>query len=348
MEREDGVYYGDYLQLDKILNAQEPKSEIAGKAAHDEMLFIIVHQAYELWFKQMKHEMESIVGIMTKPTINENSADIYMVVHRLKRIISIWELSIKQVDVIETMTPLDFLDFRDFLRPASGFQSYQFKMLEAMMGLRFKDRHGKDFYQKHLRPEHIATIAEIEKQPSLIELVNNWLERMPFFDYNFWKDYKKTSDINDLDHPFWNDYKAAYANTLLPQEVKNLEGFDLLFFDEEFNVKRRLSPKANRSALFIMLYRDYPLLTLPFQLLDALLEIDELMSTWRTRHISMVSRMIGSRPGTGGSDGAAYLKASRDKHFIFNVIADTNSFLIERSRIPELSSTLQSRLGFRS
>ena len=348
MEREDGVYYGDYLQLDKILNAQEAKSEIAGKAAHDEMLFIIVHQTYELWFKQMKHEMESIVDIMTKPAINENSADIYMVVHRLKRIITIWELAIKQVDVIETMTPLDFLDFRDFLRPASGFQSYQFKMLEAMMGLRFKDRHGKDFYQKHLRPEHIATIAKIEEQPSLIELVNNWLERMPFFDDNYWEDYKQTGDDYELNHPFWNDYKSAYANTLLPEESKNLDGFDLLLFDEDFNVKRRLSPKANRSALFIMLYRDYPLLTLPFQLLDSLLEIDELMSTWRTRHISMVSRMIGSRIGTGGSEGAAYLKASRDKHFIFNVIADMNSYLIERSRLPELTSSLQSRLGFRS
>ena len=130
--------------------------------------------------------------------------------------------------------------------------------------------------------------------------------------------------------------------------MKNLEGFDLLLFDEDFNVKRRLSPKANRSALFIMLYRDYPLLTLPFQLLDSLLEIDELMSTWRTRHISMVSRMIGSRIGTGGSEGAAYLKASRDKHFIFNVIADMNSYLIERSRLPDLASSLQSRLAFRS
>ena len=147
-----------------------------------------------------------------------------MVVHRLKRIISIWELSIKQVDVIETMTPLDFLDFRDFLRPASGFQSYQFKMLEAMMGLRFKDRHGKDFYQKHLRPEHIDTIAEIEKQPSLIELVNNWLERMPFFDENFWNDYKQTTDINDLDHPFWNDYKSRLCQYIITPGSKKPGG----------------------------------------------------------------------------------------------------------------------------
>lgn len=346
MEREDGVYYGDYLQLDKILNAQDPKSQSNDGFAHDEMLFIIVHQAYELWFKQMKHEMESIVSIMQKPTINDNSADIYTVVHRLKRIISIWELGIKQIDVIETMTPLDFLDFRDYLRPASGFQSYQFKMLEAMMGLRFKDRHGKDFYQKHLRPEHIKTIAEIEKQPSLIELVNNWLERMPFFDDKFWEDYQQSNPNKGLMHPFWNDYKVAYANTLNPDEKKNLEGFDLLLFDQEFNANRRLSAKANRAALFILLYRDYPLLTLPFQLLDALLEIDELMSTWRTRHISMVGRMLGSRMGTGGSAGAAYLKASRDKHYVFNELADMNSYLIERRRIPKLTKVLQTRLGF--
>jgi tryptophan 2,3-dioxygenase len=244
------------------------------------------------------------------------------------------------------MTPLDFLDFRDYLRPASGFQSYQFKILEAMMGLRFKDRHGKDFYQKHLRPEHIEAIAEIEKQPSLIELVNLWLERMPFFDNKFWNDYRQTGSDMGVEHPFWNDYKAAYANTLLTEELVNLEGFDRLFFDLEFNADRRLSAKANRAALFIQLYRDYPLLTLPFQLLDALLEIDELMSTWRTRHISMVGRMLGSRMGTGGSAGAAYLKASRDKHYVFNQIADINSFLIERRRIPKLTASLEKRLGF--
>jgi tryptophan 2,3-dioxygenase len=346
MDREDGVYYGDYLELDKILNAQLPLSGSDKEFAHDEMLFIIVHQAYELWFKQMKHEMESIVSIMQKPSINDNSGDIYTVVHRLKRIISIWELAIKQIDVIETMTPLDFLDFRDYLRPASGFQSYQFKMLEAMMGLRFKDRHGKEFYQKHLRPEHIETIAEIEKQPSLIELVNSWLERMPFFDEKFWDDYQQSNDDMGVKHPFWNDYKAAYADTLSDEELINLEGFDRLFFDLEFNADRRLSDKANRAALFILLYRDYPLLTLPFQLLDALLEIDELMSTWRTRHISMVGRMLGSRMGTGGSAGAAYLKASRDKHYVFNQIADINSFLIERRRLPGLTPSLQKSLGF--
>lgn len=336
MNREDGIYYGDYLQLDKILNAQEPESKKNGEEAHDEMLFIIIHQAYELWFKQMKHEMESIVSILNKPTVNDNSPDIYSVVHRLKRIATIWELAIKQVDVIETMTPLDFLDFRDELRPASGFQSYQFKMLEAMMGLRFSDRQGKDFYQSHLRPEHIEAISKIEETPSLMELTRTWLERMPFFDEKFWKGYG----------PFWTNYKAAYASTLSEMEMGNLEGFDDLLFDEEYNASRRLSPAANRAALFIMTYRDYPILTQPFQLLDTLLEIDELMSTWRARHISMVHRMIGSRMGTGGSAGAAYLKASRDKHYVFKELGDINSYLIQRNKLPKLSPELEKSLGF--
>ncbi len=346
MNREDGIYYGDYLQLDKLLNAQEPESKKNGDEAHDEMLFIIVHQAYELWFKQMKHEMESIVSIMDKPSMSDNSPDIYKVVHRLKRIATIWELAIKQVDVIETMTPLDFLDFRDELRPASGFQSFQFKILEAMMGLRFKDRHGKAFYQSHLRPEHIDAISEVESKPSLMDLVKKWLERMPFFNEEFWKDFESKNNVAKGDHPFWTDYKAAYASTLSEAEMGNLKGFDQLLFDEEFNSKRRLSPMANRSALFIMTYRDYPLLTLPFQLLDTLLEIDELMSTWRARHISMVNRMIGSRMGTGGSDGAAYLKASRDNHFVFNELANVNSYLIQRNRLPKISKSLEKKLGF--
>lgn len=346
MNREDGIYYGDYLQLDKILNAQEPESKKNGTEAHDEMLFIIVHQAYELWFKQMKHEMESIVSILNKPEVNDNSADIYSVVHRLKRIATIWELAIKQIDVIETMTPLDFLDFRDDLRPASGFQSFQFKMLEAMMGLRFGERQGKDFYRAHLRPEHIEAIAKVEETPSLMELTKIWLERMPFFNEEFWEDYQSTTDNESGEHPFWVDYKAAYAGTLSEMEMGNLEGFDQLLFDEEFNASRRLSPAANRSALFIMTYRDYPLLTLPFQLLDTLLEIDELMSTWRTRHISMVHRMIGSRMGTGGSAGAEYLKASRDKHFVFKELGDVNSYLIQRNKLPKLSPELEKSLGF--
>jgi tryptophan 2,3-dioxygenase len=95
-----------------------------------------------------------------------------------------------------------------------------------------------------------------------------------------------------------------------------------------------------------MLYRGYPLLQQPFQLLNALLEIDEQLSSWRYRHMNMVHRMIGTRIGTGGSSGKDYLKAAADKHYIFKEIAQLNSFLIERRRLPQLSHELEKKLGF--
>ena len=115
------VYYADYLQLDKITGAQEPESFKKGKTpAHDEMLFIIIHQAYELWFKQILFEVNSVIGIMDKPVVNDNSPEMQTVVHRLKRVVTILKVLVQQIDIMETMTPMDFLDFRDMLRPASG------------------------------------------------------------------------------------------------------------------------------------------------------------------------------------------------------------------------------------
>ena len=336
------IYYSDYLQLDKILTAQQTESGKNGSEAHDELLFIIVHQAYELWFKQIRYEMQSIIDILRKPSINDNSPDVFTVVHRLKRIASIWQLGIQQIDVLETMTPLDFLDFREQLRPASGFQSFQFKMLEAMMGLKFADRHGKDFYQRHLRKEHIEDIAEIETQPSLIELVNDWLERIPFFDEVYWGKYE-----NIESHPFWRQYQQAFANTLNEQDNSIFSGFNQTFFSEGKSGSNRLSTKANRAAIFILAYRDYPILQVPFQLLDTLIAIDELMATWRTRHISMVTRMIGLRTGTGGSTGADYLSKSRDHHGVFNELAGLNTYLVQRNTLPQLPEVLMERLGFR-
>jgi tryptophan 2,3-dioxygenase len=345
MKPTDPVYYGDYLQLNKVLEAQHPKSDEAGAPAHDEMLFIITHQAYELWFKQMVHELNSIRHILAKPSINDNSSDIYTVVHRLKRISSIWDLCIKQIDVIETMTPLDFLDFRDYLRPASGFQSFMFKTLEVLMGLTYENRFGKAFYQQHLQPAHIKQLADLEKEPSLLLLIEKWLRRMPFFNRQYWG-LAEEMPLTAHEHPFWMNYRSIYKNAVLRDEEEQLKAFDRYFMDDREDTGSRLSCRANRAALFILLYRDFPLLTMPFQLLDTLILIDELMSTWRTRHINMVLRMLGARKGTGGSSGASYLKASRDKHYVFSELAAINTFLIERKSLPAIPEELSNHLGF--
>jgi len=340
------IHYHDYLQLDKILNAQDLESKKHNLEAHDEMLFIVIHQAYELWFKQLHFETDSIVAIMSRPELNDNSPELQTVVHRLNRMITILRLLVHQIDVMETMTPMDFLDFRDRLRPASGFQSWQFKELEAKLGLKFDQRHGKEYYTSQLRQEHVDLIKKAEGGNSLLQLLNTWLERMPFFDEEEnWKSFVVHNKAEGV-HPFWAEYRYQYSNSLADAEKNNSEDFDELVIKNGKEKERTISAKAARAALFIMLYRGYPMLQLPFQLLNALLEIDEQLSSWRYRHMNMVHRMIGRRIGTGGSSGKDYLKAAADKHYIFREIAQLNSFLIERRKLPLLPREIGIRLGF--
>ena len=346
------VYYGEYLQLDKIIEAQAPVSFNANnEKAHDEMLFIIIHQAYELWFKQILFEVNSVTDIMAKSAMDDNSTDLQTVVHRLQRVTTILKVLVQQIDILETMTPMDFLDFRDMLRPASGFQSWQFKIIEAKLGLKFEQRHGQNYYTSQLKQPAIDSIKNAEATDSVLVLINKWLERMPFFkEDDLWKNYKSASEEsnnvtpNNI-HPFWKDYENIYEAGLAEGEKINVEHFKRIFFEGAEN-ERSLSPEACRSALFIMIYRGYPMLELPFQLLDTLLEIDNQLGNWRYRHINMVRRMIGTRIGTGGSTGAGYLQGAMDKHYIFKEISQLNSFLTDRRKLPKLPKDIADRLGY--
>ena len=339
------VYYSEYLQLDTILNAQHPESVKEGIRADDEMLFVIIHQTYELWFKQILHELDIIRNIFRQPNVPDNSPDIYNSVHRLKRICSILKVLVDQITIMETMTPLDFLDFRDLLRPASGFQSIQFKMIEAALGLSYEQRFGQEYYLSQLNETDINRVKKAEAEESLLVLLNKWLERMPFCkDETYWV---QEQDAKTEIHPFWNKYRSTYAAGLSPMEQQNLVAFDQIFINEkDYPADRRLSSQASRNAFFIMLYRDYPLLHLPFELLSTLLEIDELLSLWRHRHIHMVQRTIGKRVGTGGSTGAGYLKSAADSHAIFKEIAELTSFLLPRHEVPELPKKVKDNLSY--
>jgi len=335
------VYYSEYLQLDKILNAQELESAKEGIEANDEMLFIIIHQVYELWFKEIIHELGVIRKKFQQPTMPNNKPELYDVVYRLKRVNKILSLCVDQFGIVETMTAMDFLDFRDLLRPASGFQSIQFKIVEATLGLTYEQRFGKNYYLSQLNEKDIERVKQAEKDESLIVLLNRWLERMPFCnEQNYWKSEKAKGE-----HPFWDSYRAAYEASLLSSEGPNLKSFDLIIHNEEgYPSERRLSQLASRNALFIMLYRDYPLLQTPFEILNQLLELDEFMSMWRHRHIHMVQRTIGKRVGTGGSTGAGYLKQAADSHYVFQEMAELTSFLLPRHKLPVLPEQLQKDL----
>jgi tryptophan 2,3-dioxygenase len=334
------VYYSEYLQLDKILNAQQPESDKEGVKANDEMLFIIIHQAYELWFKQILHELDIVRNIFKQQNINNSSADMYDSVHRVKRICGILEVAVMQMGILETMSPLDFLDFRDLLRPASGFQSIQFKMIEAALGLKYDQRHGKEYYLSQLTTQDVDRVKAAESEQSLLVLINSWLERMPFAaSPEYWAEGAEG---------FWHAYRNAYMQSLQPAELANLQLFDSLFVHENnYPEGRSFSYRAGRNALFIMLYRDNPMLQLPYELLSTLLEVDEHLSMWRHRHIHMVQRTIGKRVGTGGSTGAAYLRGAADSHYIFKELAELTSFLLPRGYLPQLPGKLVDDLGYR-
>jgi tryptophan 2,3-dioxygenase len=273
-----------------------------------------------------------------------------VVVHRLKRIVEIWKLLNQQVDVLETMTPLDFLDFRSSLEGASGFQSTQFRQIEATLGLRMENRFRPDYY-KHtemggFNPADYQTIVEAEKGTSLLRLVEQWLARMPFFGDSFWQNWDGETEADDAGTPkFWKRYRKLYEASLSKRD----ETTDLLakFDDTLFKSGAGdFSPTALRAALFIMLYRDEPLFRLPFALLNSLIEIDEQLANFRYRHLQMVRRMIGTRIGTGGSSGEQYLQGAVNKNYIYKELAGIITFLIERRSLPQLPERLHQALRF--
>jgi tryptophan 2,3-dioxygenase len=341
----EDLYYGDYIELDTILNSQHPRSFDRMEDGNDEMLFIIIHQAYELWFKQILFELDLTRNIFIRGHINDNSGDMSDAVRKLKRIVKIMELVNQQVSVLETMTALDFLEFRNYLLPASGFQSKQFRLIEAKLGLKMEERHKREYYKTSRRgslsERDSQDVSRAEDERTLKGLIIEWLERMPFFDEEYWAEYVSASGAST--GKFWSDYRKAYQTSLSGGESERLAEFDKVFFSEG---RGDLSPEAMQSALFITLYRDLPIFQMPFELLNTLSEIDELLSNWRYRHFMMVRRMIGIRAGTGGTSGAGYLEGTLSQHYIFREVTELATFLIERSKLPELPKALREKVSF--
>src|SRR5215470_19840318 len=172
--------YGKYLKLKELLACQVLESAKAGRPAHDELLFIVTHQTYELWFKQVLHELGAARRIMGAEVVNER--DVGRALHALERVIKIQGVLVDQIDVLETMTPLDFLDFRNLLTPSSGFQSAQFRRLENRFGLLRTQRlrYNEADYEASLEGEERSAARAAESEPNLFGVIDAWLARMPF------------------------------------------------------------------------------------------------------------------------------------------------------------------------
>jgi len=350
--------YSKYLQLDKILDAQNRLSDSTGKPIHDEMLFIVIHQIYELWFKQIIHEIDSIINYFSSESIQE--VNINIIVSRLNRINDIQKIAISQIDILKSMTPMDFLEFRDLLNPASGFQSVQFRVIENALGLKNTSRlkFSKQSYKDFLSKKNVALVEKYESNKSIFDLIEKWLERTPFLEdeeFSFWKSYKEAiANMLNKDIEIINN-NSHLSDESKDEQIENYKkiykNYNSLFNEDEHNKLinngvKRLSQKASLAALFIMLYRDEPILQSPFKLITKLIDIDQSLNAWRYNHALLAQRMIGTKIGSGGSSGAKYLTKTLEKHSIFEDYTNLSTYLIPKSNLPKLPDKLKNKLGY--
>ena len=235
--------YNSYLHVDELLALQVSQSV---PPHHDELLFITIHQVYELWFKQLLHELQAAMR-------NLATDHLLWVGKNFRRIHTIQRLLEQQVDVLETMTPQEFNAFRDHLDPASGFQSAQFREIEFLCGAQ---RTGYLKFLEPTGPERDRLEGRLT-EPSLYDALKALLAR--------------------------RGYATANATELI----------------------------ASYKAIYEDAERRYDL----YLLLEDFIEFDERFLLWRSRHVRMVERMIGMKPGTGGSLGVNYLEKTLSKKF---------------------------------
>jgi len=306
--------------------------------------------------------MDYIIGIMRQNPIPES--DLLVVQRVLKRISEIFRVIPQQFEILETMTPLDFMEFRSALGTASGFQSLQWRLLEMKFGLPNSNRvmcggqtydeslpsDEQEFLHKHLR----------EQKTNLFEVFAAWLERTPFLgeqtslakglNFNWWKQFEEAVDnwlnmrkeaILSLNLPEW-ETKMRLESDVTALRAK----FDEILLEEKFEeVKERegikFSYRAYKAAIMILLNRNEPLFQIPFQLLQELTDLDAKVTQFRYRHAEMVNRMLGTKIGTGGSSGYQYLIETTRKHRVFSDLFHTSTYMIPPGMIPKLPTDIK-------
>lgn len=260
--------YGSYLKVSELLSLQRPKTD-----HHDELLFIQAHQVYELWFKQMLHELEAICGFLDadKPL---RAAQLF------ERVFRIQTLLIEQLPLLETMFSVEFAKFRDALRPASGFQSVQFRKIEFWCG--------------NKNPKFLALVGEDEAAKTEMAA---YLGRPTPYDHLLW--HLSREDGNVFRIP--DGFKKGARDTSLPHEEESglIDSLEILY---------RIHDDAQKAG---NTERYYP----QFRVAEHMVEFDERFQIWRFHHVKMVERMIGSMGGTGGSSGAKYLASTLMRPF---------------------------------
>ena len=298
--------YSEYLRLEELLKLQTGIDGDEKKLSNDELHFILVHQNFELWFKLIINELKCTRDILDSNYVEETSLP--QAVHHMTRVIETFKLMSQQWKVMETLEPQDFLNFRDELGTASGFESFQMREMESLMGKKWID--GKP----------IGKDESTEK--SLYEVTCDWLQRTPIQGST-----PDSSNDNEEVNTFIKQYLEAHKN-LYPDT--NQDAMD--FFEQDSVLRRRRA-----GLIFIESYRELPLLSWPRKLISTLIELEESMIIWRSSHARMVERIIGRRIGTGGSSGVDYLDMTT-KYRVFIDLWSVRSILIKKEALPTLKN----------
>jgi len=343
------ITYGGYLQLEALLALQDGPAGYSPLPSNDELHFIIVHQTFELWFKLILRELKEARQLMDHERIEE--AAIPQVVRHLERVSEIFRLLADQWKVMETLSPQDFLAFRDRLGTSSGFESWQMRELEVLLGLESEQRVGGMDPLHHMKKlaeegkvpaqalkDFEATVAE----PSLNDVLGAWLERTPIHGSS-----PGSEDDDSVVRTYVNDHLDAMRahgedviqhmvaighgeeSTIRPRIEAGIAGAERFLLDHGAPVRSRAG------LLFIESYRDLPLLSWPRRLIDSFVELEQAMLLFRTHHARMVERMIGRRMGTGGSSGVDYLDATT-KYRVFVDLWAVRTLLVKRDALPAL------------
>ena len=343
------ITYGNYLQLENLLSLQEGPSNYFPAPCNDEKHFIIVHQAFELWFKLILSELKCAHKMLNNDNIDEDKMP--KLVHHLKRVTAIFDLMSSQWKVMETLSPQDFLSFRDRLGTSSGFESWQLRQIEIILGLEEQQRAaGMDplTHMKKLSKEGkissnvLADFEEIIGMPSLNQLLQQWLSRTPI--------NGSLSTDND-DNKVVSEFVISHLNAMKQHGHSIVKHFSEIGHSDAQSVQKRIDSsiqqasdflmpdgEINRSRaglLFIESYRDLPLLSWPRVLIDSFVELEESLLLFRNSHARMVERMIGRRMGTGGSSGVDYLDATL-KYRIFVDLWTVRTILVKKNMLPDV------------
>ena len=337
--------YADYLSLHELLSLQGDDDELS----NDEQHFVIVHQNFELWFRLVLIELRAARTLLLQTTLPEE--DVPRIVHHLKRCIEIFRHMANQWKIMETLTPQDFLAFRDGLGTASGFESYQMRELELLLGLETKQRVAGMDPLAHFRKlaERGETDAEVLERleaeaamPALGDILAKWLLRTPI-------QGSLSGDAGDEEKvsEFVDEYLAIHKKIgddavarMSQHGVDNIEAVAARFTGAHEAAIDFLRPdgvvsRSRAGLLFIESYRELPLLAWPRILIDTLVELEESLVLFRTHHVRMVERLIGRRVGTGGSSGVDYLEATL-QYRVFGDLWAVRTILIKSEALPEL------------